>query len=170
MITFFTTGGTFDKVYFDANSEFSIGDTQVSPILEEGNVTAEYQVKELLRKDSLEITDNDRAVIAQQVIDCESSHIIITHGTDTMSDTAKVIAEACKHQSQKKTIVLVGAMQPARLRVTDAPFNLGFALAAVQLLPADIYIAMNGNIFHHSNVTKNLSKARFETLNNSVFP
>lgn len=161
MITIMTTGGTFDKVYFDANSAFSIGDTQVEPILKEGNVTIDYTVEPLLRKDSLEITDEDRQLICDRVVASTAQHIIITHGTDTMSHTAKALATC---DLKGKTIVLVGAMQPARMRVSDAPFNLGFAMAAVQLLDNDIYITMNGKIFKHDNVAKNLAAGRFETL------
>ena len=159
MITIFTTGGTFDKVYFDAKSEFHIGETQVGPILEEGNVTIDYQVESLLRKDSLDVTEDDRNMLCEAVASCASQHIIMTHGTDTMADTAKMLSQ---YDIADKTIVLVGAMQPARMRYTDAPFNLGFALAAVQLLPADIHVAMNGQVFHHSNVTKNRGESRFE--------
>lgn len=159
MVTIFTTGGTFDKIYFDAKSEFHIGDTQVNPILEEGNVTLKYQVESVFRKDSLDVTDEDRRNLCEKVAACSSERIIITHGTDTMADTAKLLAS---YDIAGKTIVLVGAMQPARMRYTDAPFNLGFALAAVQLLDADIYIAMNGQVFHHSNVTKNRGESRFE--------
>ncbi len=161
MITIMTTGGTFDKIYFDANSQFNIGDTQVGRILEEGNATVDYTVEPLLRKDSLEITDEDRQLICDRVTASAAKQIIITHGTDTMAHTAKALA-AC--DIADKTIVLVGAMQPARMRVSDAPFNLGFAIAAVQLLPTNIYIAMNGKVFHHDNVTKNLAAGRFETL------
>ncbi|ODS24116.1 asparaginase [Candidatus Endobugula sertula] len=160
MITIFTTGGTFDKLYFDANSQFSIGDTQVTPILQEGNVTIDYQVEEVLRKDSLEITQEDRQHISEKVAATKSKQIIITHGTDTMAQTAKMLST---YDLSTKTIVLVGAMQPARMRCSDAPFNLGFALAAVQLLSADVYIAMNGRLFHHSNVAKNRAGACFET-------
>jgi L-asparaginase len=160
MITVFTTGGTFDKVYFDANSQFHIGESQVEPMLKESNVTFDYTVASLLRKDSLEITDEDRQILCEHVKASSAQHIIITHGTDTMSHTAKALAA---HGIEGKTIVLVGAMQPARMRVTDAPFNLGFACAAVQLLPSDIYIAMCGQVFQHNNVKKNLEAGRFET-------
>jgi L-asparaginase len=160
MITIFTTGGTFDKVYFDANSQFHIGESQVDPILQEGNVTIDYSVEPLLRKDSLDITDDDRQLLCEHVNASTAQHIIITHGTDTMSHTAKALAA---HGINGKTVVLVGAMQPARMRVTDAPFNLGFACAAVQLLPSDIYIAMCGQVFQHNNVKKNLEAGRFET-------
>jgi L-asparaginase len=160
VITVFTTGGTFDKIYFDAKSEFHIGDTQVNAILEEGNVTLAYRVEPVFRKDSLEVTEDDRRLLCEKVAACPSRHILITHGTDTMADTARLLAT---YDIADKTIVLVGAMQPARMRYTDAPFNLGFALAAVQLLSPDIYIAMNGQVFHHSNVTKNRKHSRFET-------
>ena len=89
MITIFTTGGTFDKVYFDANSQFHIGESQVEPILKEGNVTIDYTVESVLRKDSLEVTEEDRLLLCQRVKSSDAKHIIITHGTDTMSHTAK---------------------------------------------------------------------------------
>jgi L-asparaginase len=161
MITIFTTGGTFDKIYFDANSEFTIGESMMKPILQEGNVTVDYQIESILRKDSLEITESDRQLICERVSATSATKIIIIHGTDTMAQTAKALAAS---NLNDKTIVLVGAMQPARMRISDAPFNVGFALAAVQLLPANIYIAMNGNIFHHDNVAKNLAEGRFEVL------
>ncbi len=158
-IKIFTTGGTFDKVYFDANSAFSIGDTMVESLLQEGNVTCEYVIEALLRKDSLDIDDTDRQRICQQVTKAKEQHIIITHGTDTMVQTANALAAVL----QDKTVVLVGAMQPARMRTTDAPFNLGFAMAAVQLLPSGIYIAMNGSVFSPDSVVKNHKKERFES-------
>jgi len=160
MMTILTTGGTFDKIYFDAKSQFHIGESQVEPILIEGNVTIDYTVESLLRKDSLEMTDDDRQLLCEHVKASSAQQIIITHGTDTMSQTAKALAA---HGIDGKTVVLVGAMQPARMRVTDAPFNLGFACAAVQLLPSDIYIAMCGQVFQHNNVKKNLVAGRFET-------
>jgi L-asparaginase len=162
MIRILTTGGTFDKVYFDANSEFSIGDSQVEPILEEANVRTQYTVESLLRKDSLEITTADRQLICERIKTAVETQLLITHGSDTMVDTA--IALAATEGMDNKVIVLLGAMQPARMRITDAPFNLGFALAAVQLLPVGIYIAMNGKIFHPDDVKKNRSAGRFETL------
>jgi L-asparaginase len=161
MINIFTTGGTFDKIYFDANSEFSIGDSQVEPILQEGNVTAAYSVSSILRKDSLDITDEDRQAICDCVSASDATQIIITHGTDTMTVTAAAIAAT---DSSDKTIVFIGAMQPARMRNSDAPFNVGFALAAVQLLPAGIYIAMNGQIFPYDQVIKNRQAECFESI------
>jgi L-asparaginase len=161
MIHIFTTGGTFDKIYFDANSEFSIGEPQIEPILQEGHVTTAYSVSSVLRKDSLDITEEDRKVICEQVSACDATQIIITHGTDTIVETATAIAATCKRD---KTVVLIGAMQPARMRNTDAPFNVGFALAAVQLLPAGVYIAMNGHVFSYDQVIKNRQAERFESL------
>jgi L-asparaginase len=163
MIKIFTTGGTFDKIYFDANSEFSIGDSQVEPILEEANVRTKYTVESLLSKDSLEITAEDRQLICEHITTSTETQLLITHGSDTMVDTAIALAAEVESVANK-VIVLLGAMQPARMRITDAPFNLGFALAAVQLLPAGIYIAMNGKIFHPDDVRKNRSAGRFETL------
>jgi L-asparaginase len=160
MLSIFTTGGTFDKIYFDAKSEFNIGEPQVEPVLTEANISVEYNIESLLRKDSLDMTEADRLLISNKVSACESQQIIITHGTDGMVTTAKTLAES---DHGDKTIVLVGAMQPARMRYSDAPFNLGFALAAVQLLPVGIYIAMNGRVFLHDNVSKNLAVGQFET-------
>ena len=156
-IKIFTTGGTFDKVYFDALSEFHIGEPMAGELLDEANVTFTYKVESLLKKDSLEITEQDRALIRSGVEATSESMILITHGTDTMIDTARYLQGV-----EKKTIVLFGAMQPARMRYSDAMFNLGIASAAVQILPAGIYIAMNGQIFNPDEVTKNRDQARFE--------
>lgn len=157
MIQIFTTGGTIDKVYFDASSEFSIGDSLVPELLAESGIGGGYRINELARKDSLDMTDDDRAAIHQAVQACGSERILITHGTDTMAETAQVLASV-----KDRTIVLVGAMQPARMRRTDAPFNLGFAWAAVQLLPPGVYIAMNGEVFEAGAVRKNRKAGRFE--------
>lgn len=159
MITVFTTGGTFDKIYFDANSQFSIGEPQAEPLLKEANIDIAYTIESVLKKDSLEITDEDRQLICQKVEASFSQKIIITHGTDTMAETAKALSQI---DLKDKTIVLLGAMQPARMRYSDAPFNLGFAIAAVQLLESGIYISMNGRVFAHDNVVKNLKKGKFE--------
>lgn len=157
MIRLFTTGGTIDKIYHDANSEFDLGDSLLPELLAEANVTVPWQITEILRKDSLELTEDDREQVLQAVAACEESHVIITHGTDTMADTARALAEIAG-----KTVVLFGAMQPARMRRSDAVFNLGFAMAAVSLLPAGIYIAMNGEVFEAGKVAKNLKAGRFE--------
>jgi L-asparaginase len=157
MIQVFTTGGTIDKVYFDANSAFEIGESLLKELLAEANITGQYNVSGLLRKDSLELTDNDRSLMLQAVERCSAGRILITHGTDTMPDTASVLARV-----SSKTIVLTGAMQPARMRRSDAVFNIGFAWAAASLLPAGVFIAMNGKVFEAGAVRKNLKAQRFE--------
>ena len=156
-IAILTTGGTFDKVYFDANSEYSIGEPYISSILDEGNVTSEYRVQSILKKDSLDINQEERELIKKSVIECEEERIIITHGTDTMVDTAKFLEDI-----EDKTIVLTGAMQPARFKKTDAVFNSGFAFAAALSLDEGIYIAMSGRIFSSDNVRKNIDLGKFE--------
>ena len=157
MIHLFTTGGTIDKVYHDANSEFAVGDSLLPELLEEANVTVSWRVTGLLRKDSLELTDQDRLRIHDAVAACPEQRIIVTHGTDTMADTAAVLADI-----PGKTIVLFGAMQPARMRRSDAVFNLGFAVAASGLLAYGVYVAMNGEVFEAGRVRKNLEAGRFE--------
>jgi len=156
-IAILTTGGTFDKVYFDANSEYSIGEPCISSILDEGNVTSDYRVQSILKKDSLDITQDEREIIKKSVIECDEDKIIITHGTDTMVDTAKFLEDI-----KEKTIVLTGSMQPARFKKTDATFNSGFAFAAVLSLENGVYIAMNGKIFNSNNVKKNIDLGKFE--------
>lgn len=157
MIEIFTTGGTIDKVYFDANSEFEIGDSLVGELLAESNIREGFSVTGLLRKDSLEMADEDRALVRTAVSHCHAEQVLITHGTDTMTETARELLSV-----KGKTIVLTGAMQPARMRRSDAVFNIGFAWAAVQLLPHGVYIAMNGEVFEAGSVRKNLKAQRFE--------
>ncbi len=157
MIQIFTTGGTIDKVYFDANSQFEVGHSLLPELLSESNIHEGYRLNELLRKDSLEMGDADRQQVLGAVQSCDCDRVVITHGTDTMADTAAVLSSL-----KGKTIVLTGAMQPARMRRTDAVFNIGFAWAAVQLLPAGVYIAMNGEVFEAGSVRKNLQAQRFE--------
>jgi L-asparaginase len=156
-IKIFTTGGTFDKIYFDAKSEFHIGDTTIGALLEEANVDFDYEIESLLKKDSLEMDETDRALIRDAVGNVYNHRILITHGTDTMVETAQALLGIAD-----KTIVLFGAMQPARMRYSDAMYNLGVASAAVQLLPAGVYLAMNGKIFDPLKVTKNRALNRFE--------
>ena len=156
MIDIFTTGGTIDKVYFDALSEYQIGATALPDILAENNVFVPHRVTQLLRKDSLELTDADRKAIHDAVAASDSDKVLVTHGTDTMVDTARVLADI-----PGKTIVLTGAMQPATLRNSDAEFNVGFALAATQTLPPGVYIAMNGEVFDPAETQKDRSAHRF---------
>jgi len=158
-IKIFTTGGTFDKIYFDAKSEFHIGDTIIGTLLEEANVDFDYDIESLFKKDSLDMDENDREMIRTAVDNEIHSRIMITHGTDTMVETAQALLGITD-----KTIVLFGAMQPARMRYSDAMYNLGVASAAVQLLPAGVYLAMNGNIFDPRKVTKNRALNRFEPV------
>lgn len=157
MIKIFTTGGTIDKTYFDAKSEYEVGDPQIHAILREANVTVPYAVETLLRKDSLDLTDADRALIHDRVSAEAAAHILITHGTDTMVDTARALRDV-----PEKTIVLVGSLSPARFKHSDAEFNIGFAMAAVQALPPGVYLAMNGRIFTPEHARKNREENRFE--------
>lgn len=158
-IQIFTTGGTFDKVYYDALSEFSIGEPMAGPLLADAGVSFAYQITSLLKKDSLEFTDADRELLARHVHDAEAEHILIIHGTDTMTQSASALGDI-----PGKTVVFTGAMQPARMLHSDAPFNLGFAIGALQCLPAGIYITMNGKIFSAGQVQKNRAAGRFESL------
>lgn len=151
------TGGTFDKVYYDALSDYQIGEPQVEWILKQANTTIDYQIESILKKDSLDINEADRQHILEKVKSESSAHIVITHGTDTMVETAQALNEVTG-----KTIVLVGAMQPARFKDSDAIFNTGFAVAAATLLSPGIYIAMNGQIFSDDEVQKNRDAGRFE--------
>lgn len=159
MIQILTTGGTIDKVYFDANSKFEIGESLLPELLRESNIHDGYSIRELMRKDSLELTDDDRATVLEAVRTSDCSRILITHGTDTMAQTAQVLKPLAD-----RTIVLTGAMQPARMRRTDAIFNIGFAWAAAQLLPPGVYIAMNGEVFEAGAVRKNLEAQKFERI------
>jgi len=157
-IKFFTTGGTIDKIYFDAKSEYEVGPPQVLEVLKEANVAFNYEVESLLRKDSLDITGEDRQLIRQRIAAEPCDRIVITHGTDTMIETAKTLSGI-----PGKTIVLTGSMQPARFRVTDATFNIGSAIAAVQNLGPGVYLAMNGRILDPHKARKNREKNIFET-------
>ncbi|WP_137884988.1 asparaginase domain-containing protein [Pseudomonas sp. 2FE] len=156
-IQIFTTGGTFDKVYYDALSDFQIGEPMAPEILREAAVTFDFQVESLVKKDSLELTAEDRALIRAKVAACPAKHILITHGTDTMTLTADVLKDI-----PGKVILFTGAMQPARMRSTDAPFNLGVAIGALQCLAEGIYVAMSGRIFEAGKVKKNRAAGRFE--------
>ena len=158
-ILILTTGGTIDKVYFDAKSTYEVGEPNIKIVLGELDLSLDYAVRSLLKKDSLEITDQDRSLILQAVVDAEEECILITHGTDTMVQTAKFLAKA-----HGKTIVLTGALAPALFKNTDALFNIGCALGAVQTLGPGVYIAMNGVIFPYDKVRKNLERNRFEEI------
>lgn len=152
-----TTGGTIDKIYFDDKSDFQIGEPQISRILEELGVAFRFDVIPILRKDSLHISEADRELLRATIAAQDARHILVTHGTDTMVQTARVLASI-----RDKTIVLTGALNPARFRGSDAEFNIGCAVGAVQCLPAGIYIAMNGRIWDPCKVRKNVAANRFE--------
>jgi L-asparaginase len=154
-----TIGGTIDKVYFDATSEYEVGEPTVPHVFREAGVTVDWRVESLFRKDSLELTDDDRAAIRRTCEEAPESRILITHGTDTMCQTAAALAGI-----GGKTIVLTGALAPARFRITDAVFNLGLALGAVQSLPCGVAIAMNGTVFPAGTVRKNRELGRFEAI------
>lgn len=158
-IKFFTTGGTIDKVYFDAASAFEVGESVIEHLLREALVDFPFEVVSLMRKDSLDITDGDRAMIRSAVVADPASRIIVTHGTDTMVDTACALENI-----PGKVIVLTGALTPARFRTTDAVFNVGLAVAAVQTLGPGVYIAMSGQVFPADQVVKNRERNRFEAL------
>ncbi|MGC1269663.1 MAG: asparaginase domain-containing protein [Croceibacterium sp.] len=159
-ILILTTGGTIDKAYFDALSEYQIVDSGIPALLREARVTLPFRVVELMRKDSLELTQADRTLIASMAREAEESRIIITHGTDTMTDTAKVLAA----EVPNKTIVLTGALSPARFAETDAQFNLGMAFATAQVAPQGIYIAMSGQVFDGLKVRKDRAAGKFVAI------
>lgn len=161
MIKIIVTGGTLDKHYNELNGELDFPETQLPAMLKQARCTTEIEIQPLMLKDSLEMTEADRVLIKQGCIATEAHQVIITHGTDTMVETAKYLAPAI----QKKTVVLVGAMIPYTIKQSDALFNLGGAIAAVQLLPAGIYIAMNGQIFDWNKVVKNKQAGAFSVLN-----
>jgi L-asparaginase len=154
-----TTGGTIDKVYFDDKSDFQVGEPQIGRILQELGVAFRFSVIPLLRKDSLHINAEDRELLRAAISAQETRHVLVTHGTDTMVETAQVLASIAD-----KTIVLTGALNPARFRGSDAEFNIGTAVGAVQCLPAGVYIAMNGRVWHPGKVRKNVAANRFEAL------
>ena len=152
-----STGGTIDKVYFDAASSYAVGDPQVGPLFKEANVTFEYEIESVIQKDSLAMTAEDRALIHERVQAAPERLILITHGTDTMTATAEALEDI-----KDKVIVFTGSMLPARFRSTDALFNLGCAVGALQVLPNGVYIAMNGLVSPANTVRKNRELSRFE--------
>lgn len=159
-IRIFITGGTFDKEYNELNGELYFKDTHLSDLLEMGRSRVAVEIRTLMMVDSLEMTDQDRELIVHQCNNCEENKIVITHGTDTMSETAKVLAQKVKD----KTIVLTGAMIPIKFGSSDGLFNLGSALAFAQTLPPGVYVAMNGRYFNWDNVRKNRQTGVFEEV------
>lgn len=159
-IRIFITGGTFDKEYNELNGELFFKDSHLKEMLALGRCKVDTEHRTLMMIDSLYLTDKDREMIADNCARCEENQIIITHGTDTMVETAKVIAEKVKD----KTIVMTGAMIPYKFGSSDGLFNLGGAVAFVQTLPPGVYIAMNGRYFLWDNCRKNKKAGVFEEL------
>ncbi|MDX1406080.1 MAG: asparaginase domain-containing protein [Woeseiaceae bacterium] len=158
-IRFVTTGGTIDKVYFDDLSQFEVGESPLKHILTEGLVHFDYDIVAMFRKDSLDITADDRTRLKAFIEGDDAERYVISHGTDTMVETAEVLKEL-----QGKTIVLTGALSPARFKSSDAVFNVGMAVAAVQTLSAGVYLAMSGQVFEAGKVRKNREKNCFEAI------
>ena len=155
-ILLLTTGGTIDKIYFDALSDYQVGETVMAKLLDVARVKRPFRIEEVTRKDSLELDDKDRALVAARVAAARERHIVITHGTDTMTETAKVLKDI-----EGKTIVLVGALAPARFGESDASFNLGMAFATAQVAEPGVYITMSGSVFRADKVVKDRAKGAF---------
>jgi L-asparaginase len=161
-IKIFVTGGTFDKEYNELNGELYFKKTHLHEMLVLGRSQLKVDIETIMMKDSVEMSNEDRNIIVQQCLESDESKILITHGTDTMVETAKLLAE----KITSKTIVLTGAMIPYKFGSSDGLFNLGSALSFLQSLPHGIYIAMNGNIFNWDNVKKNKELGLFQALEN----
>jgi L-asparaginase len=159
-IRVFVTGGTFDKEYDMIRGHLYFKDTHLPEIFSLGRCNLDLRIRTIMMVDSLEMTDDDRELIASNCQRCEEKKIVITHGTDTMVHTARMLAS----QPMDKTIVLTGAMIPYKFGSSDGFFNLGNALAFAQVLPVGVYIAMNGRYFNWYNVQKNTSTGFFEEL------
>jgi L-asparaginase len=160
MIRIFVTGGTFDKTYDEIRGHLSFADTHLPEMLRLGRSRVDVSIRTLMMIDSLDMTDTDRELIVRNCAQCPESQIVITHGTDTMVDTAAALARGVTG----KTIVLTGAMIPYAFGSSDGLFNLGSALSCVQLLPPAVYIAMNGQHFAWNAVRKNRETGVFEPL------
>jgi L-asparaginase len=158
-IKIYTTGGTIDKVYFDKKSKYEVGEPTVEQILSEAQVNFDYECESLFKKDSLDMTDDDRRLLFEKISSDARKYVVVIHGTDTMIETAQKLIGI-----PNKVIVLTGAIEPARSRVSDAPFNVGSAVAAVQVLPAGVYIAFNGRIYDPNKIRKNIELNRFEEI------
>lgn len=161
-IRLFVTGGTFDKEYDEIHGRLYFEDTHLPQMLEMGRCRVDVRVRTLMMIDSLEMTDADRELIAHNCAEAPEPHIVLTHGTDTMVETAAALA--ADEGVKDKTIVLTGAMIPIAFGSSDGLFNLGGALTAVQVLPPGVYVTMNGRIFDWDNVRKNRSTGVFEPL------
>jgi len=160
MLEILTTGGTIDKVYFDKKSNYEVGDPFVEELLHKMNVNISFKVKSLMRIDSLDMTDIHREVILTYIINSNVNNFLITHGTDSIVETAIYLKKITD-----KTIVLTGSLKPAIFIDNDAIFNVGSALTSAQILNNGVYIVINGQVFNPDNVRKNLEKNVFETIN-----
>lgn len=159
-VQIYSCGGTIDKVYFDASSQYEVGEPQIAQIFHRAHVNFEFAIESLMRKDSLEMTASDRAMVRQTLEISPHDHFLITHGTDTMPETARSLLG----MSGNKIVVLTGSMSPARFEASDAEFNIGCAVGALMSARPGVYIAMNGQVFPADNVRKNLEARRFEYL------
>ncbi len=158
-----TTGGTIDKVYFDAKSDYEVGEPEIGRILDTFSAAFRYRVIPLLRKDSLEMTSADRALIRSTIEQHPHQHVLITHGTDTMIETAQALTGL-----GQRRIVLTGALNPARFQGSDAVFNIGCAVGAVQCVSPGVYVVMNGRVWDPHQVRKNRDHNRFEAVSADV--
>ncbi len=161
-IRFITTGGTIDKIYFDATSQYEVGESNVEHILGDALVNFDYDVVPMFQKDSLEFTDENRQAMKEFIESDDASLYVITHGTDTMVETAAKLSAI-----SRKTIILTGSLSPARFKTTDAIFNIGMAVAAVQSVEPGVYLVMNGQVFAEGEVIKNRAANRFEKIGES---
>jgi L-asparaginase len=159
-IRVFVTGGTFDKEYDELTGQLYFRSTHVDEMLRRGRCGLEVDVETLMMVDSLGMTDAQRAAIVRACLECDEDQIVITHGTDTMVETARALADGVKN----KTIVLTGAMVPYAFGSSDGLFNLGSAFSFVQSLPRGVYIAMNGRSFPWDDVRKNRQEGVFERV------
>ena len=160
MIKIFVTGGTFDKDYDEKNGKLYFKDTHMSEILNLGRSKVEVNIETLMMIDSLDMKETDRRLIVDSCESTNEKNIIVTHGTDTMTETAKKIGE----KNLQKTIVLTGAMIPYKFGTSDGLFNIASALAYVQTLSSGVYVAMNGRVFTYDNVIKNKETGVFEEV------
>jgi L-asparaginase len=159
-IRVFVTGGTFDKEYNELEGKLYFKETHLPEMLKLGRCKVPVEVTPLMLIDSLDMSDADRRILTERCISCKETCIIITHGTDTMETTARILGETVKG----KTIVITGAMIPYKFGSSDGLFNLGSAMAFAQTLPSGVYIAMNGSCFTWDNVRKNRKTGEFEVL------
>jgi len=164
----FALGGTIDKIYFDALSEYQVGKPQIASIFQDAGLALQIEIESICCKDSLDIIFADRQALLTAIVACDTDNILVTHGTDTMTATAQYIQnEIQAHPDNmalaQKRIVFVGAMHPACFKQSDAPFNVGFALGVLRVVPAGVYIAMNGQVLNPQLAKKNRAAGQFES-------